>query len=97
MEEWQIDSTFYLLDTLYIHRPQMKGTFVVASIMNNKGKTINLPISKDGKTYVITRGLFESIASNSHGFTIKELDKEMNWEYIVYRRLTIEPLMIKKP
>lgn len=97
MEEWQIDSILYLLDTLYIRRPQMKGTFVVASIMNDKGHTIYLPISKDGKTYVIPRGLFRSIASNSHGFTIKELDKEMNWEYVVYRRLTIEPLIIKTP
>lgn len=97
MEEWQIDSILYLLDTIYIRRPQIRSNLVVASIINNQGKTIDLPISKDGKTYVITRWLFRNIASNPHRFSIKELDKERNWEYVVYRRLTIELLKMKIP
>ena len=94
LEEWKIDSTLYLLDTLKICRPQMRGNLVVASIVNEKGKTIDLPISNDGKTYILTRSIFCDQVPYPSIFTIKEFDKEKNWEYVVYRRLIIEPVNI---
>ena len=97
MEEWEIDSTLYLIDTLYIYRPQTRGNHVVASLVDEKGKAIDLPISKDGKTYIITRSIFCGQLPIPHRFTIKEFDKENNWEYVIYRRLTIEPVIIRKP
>lgn len=94
MELWQVDSTLYLLDTLYISRPIIRDNNVVARIIDNKGKTTNLPISKDGKSYVITRAIYKNQALTPHRFTIKEFDRNRDWEYVVYRKLIIEPLLL---
>lgn len=94
MEMWQVDSTLYLLDTLYISRPNMRGNDVVAKIIDDKGKTIDLPISKDGKSYVITRKMYGNHALPSQRYSIKEFDRKKDWEYVVYRRLIIEPVLM---
>lgn len=90
MELWQVDSTLYLLDTLYISRPDIRGNDVGARIIDDNGKTIDLPISQDRKSYVITRDMCGNQASPSKRFAIKEFDRERNWEYIIYRKLIIE-------
>lgn len=92
MELWQVDSTLYLLDTIYISRPYMRGNDVVARMSDDKGKTIDLPISKDSKSYVITREMFRSHTLIPKRFAIREYDRERNWEYVVYRKLIIEPV-----
>ena len=92
IELWQVDSTLYLLDTLYISRPNIKGNNVVARIIDDNGKIIDLPISKDGESYVITRNMCGSKAFTPQRFAIKEFDIERDWEYFVYRRLIIEPV-----
>lgn len=95
LEEWQIDSILYLLDTLYIRRPYMEEKSTVAQIVNDKGNLIDIPISKDGKSYMITREVYGRITPVFAKFTIKEYDKAKEWEYIVYRNLIIEPIQIK--
>lgn len=92
MEVWQIDSTLYLLDTLYISRPNLRRNNIVARMIDDKGKTMDLPFSKDSRSYVITRDIFGSQALIPKRFTIRELDRERNWEYVVYRKLIIEPV-----
>lgn len=92
MELWQIDSTLYLLDTLYISRPYKRGNNVVARMIDDKGKKTDLPLSKDCKSYVITRDMCGDKALKPKRFAIREFDRERNWEYVVYRRLIIEPV-----
>ncbi|MBE6269731.1 MAG: hypothetical protein E7101_02120 [Prevotella ruminicola] len=93
MELWQVDSTLYLLDTLYISRPDIRGNDVGARIIDDKGKTIDLPMSNDGRFYVITRDMCGNQIFTPKRFAIKEFDRERNWEYIVYRNLIIEPIL----
>lgn len=90
MELWQVDSTLYLLDTLYISRPTMRGNDVVARMIDDNVKTIELPISKDSKSYVITRDMCGNQTQKPKRFVIREFDRERNWEYVVYRKLIIE-------
>lgn len=92
MELWQVDSTLYLLDTLYISRPNIRGNDVVARMIDDNGKTMDLSISKDSKSYVITRDLYGKQALTPKRFAIREFDRERNWEYVVYRKLIIEPV-----
>ena len=92
METWQIDSTLYLLDTLYISRPLIRGNNVVPRIVDDNGKAMNLPISKDGMSYVITREIYGNKTLTPKRFSIKEFDRDKKWEYVVYRRLIIEPV-----
>lgn len=94
MEVWQIDSTLYLLDTLYISRPLMRGNNLVAKIVDDNGKAMDLPISKDKKSYVITRDIYGNKTFAPKRFAIKEFDRERNWEYVVYRKLIIEPILM---
>ena len=95
LEEWQIDSTLYLLDTLYLTRPNIAGNDIVANIIDNQGNKIELPISSDKKSYIITKDIYEHFAPYIHKFVIRECDRDRGWEYDVYRRLIIETVPMK--
>ena len=92
--EWQVDSTLYLLDTLYIARPIIRDKSVVASSVDQNGSVYELPISKDGKSYLITKDIYKRQTPYPITISIKEYDKNMYWEYTVYRNLIIEPVIM---
>ena len=85
----QKDSTYYLRDTLYIKRPYINDHKVVASIVDEKRKAIDIPISEDGKSYVITKEIFNNQVPLNQRFSIKEYDKERDWEYVIIRSFYI--------
>lgn len=91
-ELWQIDSTLFLLDTLYVSRPKTVKRNVLAIMVDQKGEKHNLGISKDGYYYYITRNQFGDNESFPVKINIMEYDKEMNWEYFVFKNLIIEPI-----
>lgn len=94
IEEWQLDSTLYLLDTLYIRIPLRQKTVATKIVLkDNEGKTI--PLDSKRGYYIITRDIWGNLAPHLIRIDIKEYDKEQNWEYTVYRNLIIEPLMIQ--
>ncbi|MBO6250556.1 MAG: hypothetical protein J6N71_04335 [Muribaculaceae bacterium] len=93
MEIWQIDSTLYLLDSLYISRPYSESKDVIAKIVSDEGTEIELPISQDRQSYVITRSMFANQQSPSNKYNIIEIDKNRNWKYVVYRKLIIETVL----
>lgn len=86
----QKDSTYYLQDTLYIKRPYINDHKVVASIVDEKRKAIDIPISEDGKSYVITKEMFNNQVPLNQRFSIKEYDKERDWEYVIIRSFYIK-------
>lgn len=92
LEEWQIDSTLYLLDTIYISRPQIGSNKIVAKAIDEEGSVIEIPISKDAKHYIITKDIYRGETPRSKRIDIKEYDKDRNWEYTVYSQLIIEPI-----
>lgn len=92
MEEWQIDSTLYLLDTIKISRPQTTSKTVVANAVDENGNVIDLPVSEDGKYFIITNSIYNGEPPRSKHIDIKEYDKERDWKYTVYRNLIIEPV-----
>lgn len=89
-ELWQIDSTLYLLDTLYVSRPQTSKRNVVAFFADIKGNKRNLSITEDGHYYVITRNQFRDNEAYPIKLSIMEYDEEKKWEYVVFRNLIIE-------
>ena len=93
-EEWQLDSTLYLLDTLYVKRPS-HPELAEARIVDVKGTKRKLPTTKDGSYYIITREIYNHQPPYPIKVSIMEFDKMWNWEYVVYRNLIIEPLTIK--
>ena len=94
MEEWQIDSILYLLDTLYIRRPQMRKNSVLTKILLKESEEEVIPLDNEGQFFIITRKIFGNKTPCQIKVDIVEYDKEHNWEYTVYRNLIIEPLPI---
>ena len=72
----------------------MRGNNLVAKIVDDNGKAMDLPISKYKKSYVITRDIYGNKTFAPKRFAIKEFDRERNWEYVVYRKLIIEPILM---
>lgn len=95
VEEWQLDSTLYLMDTLYISMPQRESKSVVAKLIVRQGAVEVIPLSNNGQYYILTRSIYGNNSPHPLKIDIIEYDSNQNWEYIVYRNLTIEPLMIQ--
>lgn len=90
IEEWQMDTTLYLLDTLYLSLPPRHNKSATAKIVRKQGKEISIP--NNGHNYIITRNLFEEQKSQPIRADIIEYDKERDWNYIIYKNLNIELL-----
>ena len=95
LEEWQLDSTLYLLDTLYIRSPHKKEKSVLTKIVIKESGERVIQQYNESQYFIITRNIFENRIPHQINVDIKEYDKEYNWEYIVFRNLIIEPLPIK--
>ena len=89
-EEWQLDTTLYLLDTLYLHVPSKRQQSAKTKIVFRQGG--EMPLSVKGNRYVITRSLFGRQMSRPIRADIIEYDRSKDWSYTVYRNLLIELL-----
>lgn len=87
-EEWQLDKTLYLLDTLYISLPPRHNQSTTAKLVVGQGREI--PLSNNGHHYVIPRNLLRGKGSQPVKADIVEYDKAKDWSYTVYRDLNIE-------
>lgn len=87
-EEWQLDETLYLLDTLYISLPPRHNQSATAKMVVKQGREI--PLTNNGHHYVIPRSLLGRTGSQPINVDIVEYDKEKDWSYTVYRNLNIE-------
>lgn len=92
IEEWQLDSTLYLMDTLYISMPQRQSNSIVAKLVVKHGEGQEIYLNHNDKNYILTRGIFGKDTPFPLKIDIKEYDPKQNWEYIVYRNLIIDPL-----
>ena len=92
IEEWQLDSILYLMDTLYISMPQRHVKSIVAKIIVKQGEVKEIPLAHNGQYYIITRSMYGNSSLHPLKIDIKDYDSEQNWEYTVYRNLIIEPL-----
>lgn len=90
MEEWQIDSIIYLLDTLYVRIPQNNVGNVEANMICKEGIVKVIPLPTNDNYYIITKDLFNHQFSQQVRIDIREFDKKRNWEYTTYRNLIIE-------
>lgn len=94
-EEWQVDSKLYVLDTLYVCRPNYNARQVEPSIMiNNNGFVREVPIPSDGGYYKIPREIIERIGPTPVKLDIVEYDIKRDWKYIVYKDLLVELLPV---
>lgn len=91
-EEWQLDSTLYLVDTLYISRPQRQSNSIVAKLVIKHGEGQEIILNHDEYYYILTRSIYGKNTPFPLKIDIKEYDPKQNWEYIVYRNLIIDPL-----
>lgn len=94
IEEWQLDSALYLMDTLFISMPNRHSESVVAKLIVRQGTVKEMPLNHNGQYYILTRSIFGNSSSYPFKIDIKEYDPMLNWEYTVYRNLIIEPLPI---
>lgn len=88
IEEWQMDTTLYMLDTLYISMPPRHNQNITTKIVHKYGKEI--PIQSNGGYYIITRNLFDQQERQPIVIDIVEYDKSNDWTYIVFKNLNIE-------
>ena len=95
VEEWQLDSTLYLMDTLYISMPQRQSKSVVVKLVVKQDAVKEIPLSHNGRYYILTRSIYGNNSPHPHKIDIKEYDTKQNWEYTMYRGLIIEPLPMK--
>lgn len=95
IEEWQLDSTLYLMDTLYISMPQGTTQSVVAKIIVRQGEVKEIPINHNERYYIFTRSIYGNSSPHPLKIDIIEYDPKLNWEYSVYRNLIIEPIPIQ--
>ena len=95
VEEWQLDSILYLMDTLYISMPQRQFKSVLAKMVVRQGAVKETPLSHNGQYYILTRSIYGNRSPHPLKIDILEYDAKRGWEYTVYRNLTIEPLPIK--
>ena len=95
IEEWQLDSTLYLMDALYIRMPKSQPKSVVAKIIVKKGEVKEIPLNHDGHYYILSRDIYGNSYPHPLMIDIREYDPKQNWEYTTYRNLIIEPLPIK--
>lgn len=94
-EEWQMDSKLYVLDTLYVSRPNFNARQVQSSIrIKANGFVREIPIPSDGRYYKIPRGIIERIGNSYVELDIIEYDKERDWKYMVYKDLLVELLPV---
>ena len=94
LEEWQLDSTLYLMDTLYISMPQRQSKSVVAKVIVRQETVKEIPLSHNGQYYILTRSIYGNSSPHPIKIDIIEYDPILRWEYTVYRNLIIEPLRI---
>ena len=90
MEEWQLDTTLYVLDTLFLNTPARHNPAAKAKLVMHQGREI--PLSVKGNQYIITRSLLAGQGSQPIRADIIEFDRSKNWTYTVYRNLNIELL-----
>lgn len=88
IEEWQMDTTLYLLDTLSLSIPARHNPSAKAKLVFRHGKEITLPVN--GNYYIITQNLLGQNGSQPIRADIIEYDKEKDWSYTVYKNLVIE-------
>ena len=94
VEEWQLDSTLYLMDTLYISMPKRQSKSVVAKLVVRQDAAKEIPLSHNGQYYILTRSIYGNNSPYPLKIDIIEYDSKQNWEYTVYRNLIIDPLPI---
>ncbi|MBQ6769463.1 MAG: hypothetical protein IJP44_00635 [Bacteroidales bacterium] len=95
----EIDTVFFLWDTLRIPKTNNQGSGVVDDvIIYSKADTIvsRITTSHDGKEFVIPRNAFGKLVSANPLFIdIIEKDIEKDWQYAVWRKLYVVPLPLK--
>ena len=90
-----MDSKLYVLDTLYVSRPNFNARQVQSSIrIKANGFVREIPIPSDGRYYKIPRGIIERIGNSYVELDIIEYDKERDWKYMVYKDLLVELLPV---
>ena len=92
VEEWQLDSILYLMDTLYISMPQRQSKSVVAKLVIRQDAVKEIPLSHNGQYYILTRSIYCNNTPHPLKIDIIEYDPKQSWEYTVYRGLIVEPL-----
>lgn len=92
-EEWQLDSVLYVLDTLYVSRPNYNTKNSQPSIViKSHGYNREIPILFDSRYYKIPSEVIKRSMASLVKLDIVEYDKERDWKYIVYKDLIVEML-----
>ncbi len=92
-EEWHLDSRLFVLDTLYITRPNYNATHVQATVViKSQMSSREIPITFDSKYYKIPRQIINQLENMPIKLDIMEYDKKRDWKYLVYKDLSVELL-----
>lgn len=85
------DGPYFLLDTLFVDGMKRKNPVTVKVEWNNGNQTVTKTLEKDSqnKKFIITRDILNNVITDSINLDIKEYDELLNWEYYVYKGLTI--------
>ena len=92
-EEWHLDSRLFVLDTLYITRPNYDATLVQANVViKSHMSSREIPITFDSKYYKIPRQIINQLENMPVKLDIMEYDEKRDWKYLVYKDLSVELL-----
>lgn len=93
----EIDTIYYLWDTLIVPSPTIISDKIVAkaiAFIVNDSIVSTISRSKNGKEYIIPRKVIGNYSEPLY-LDIIEMDLEKDWEYVVWRKLYIVPLPLK--